>query len=38
MSTDAPTPPPPDDDLPPHLASPEAFARWWRENPPGPGQ
>lgn len=31
MST--PTPPPPDDDLPPHLASPEAFARWCREQP-----
>lgn len=29
------TTPPPDDDLPPHLASPEAFARWWRENPEG---
>jgi hypothetical protein len=25
----------PDGDLPPHLASPEAFARWCRENPEG---
>ncbi len=24
---------PPDDDLPPHLASPEAFTRWCREHP-----
>jgi hypothetical protein len=28
-----PNPSAPDDDLPPHLASPEAFARWCREQP-----
>lgn len=35
MSTDAQPsdPQPPDDDLSPHLASPEAFARWCREHP-----
>ncbi len=26
---------PPGDDVPPHLASPEAFARWCRDNPEG---
>ena len=31
MSTDASQPS--GDELPPHLSSPEAFVRWWRENP-----
>ncbi|MEN9575799.1 MAG: hypothetical protein RL514_3654 [Verrucomicrobiota bacterium] len=36
MSTSTtPGSPRPDDDLPPHLASPEAFARWCREHPEG---
>jgi len=33
MNPDASTPRPPDGELPPHLASPEAFARWCRERP-----
>ena len=34
MKPESPTPPP-DDDLPPHLASPAAFVRWCREDPEG---
>lgn len=35
MTTESDNLQPPDDDLPPHLASPEAFVRWCRENPEG---
>ena len=35
MNPDSHDAPPPDDDLPPQLASPEAFYRWCRENPEG---
>ena len=35
MPAELHSPPLPDDNLPPHLASPEAFARWCRENPEG---